>query len=176
MYRRVAVIGDGKLGLLIAKSLSLYLDRISRAVIIGRHPEKMNLVEKLGLETLASEDAAGNEFDVIVEASGQPSGLALALSLLRPRGTLILKSTFAIQDSSVDLSSIVVNELQVIGSRCGNFSAAIDALSNEKIDPTVLISHRFPLDDAIKAFETAQTKGTLKVLVEMDNVLEKPQV
>jgi len=164
---RVAVIGDGKLGLLIAKALSLHLDQVSRAVLIGRHPQKMKIVNSLGLETLESKDVAGNEFDVVVEASGQPSGLALGLSLLRPRGRLVLKSTFAVQDTALDLSSVVVNELQVIGSRCGHFPAAIEALAKRKIDPTTLISHRYQLDDAIDAFETAQTKGTLKVLLEM---------
>lgn len=102
---------------------------------------------------------------VVVEATGRAAGIALALRLVRPRGTVILKTTIA-GATSVDLSPIVINELRVVGSRCGNLQSAIDALAAHRVDPTPLIDAHYPLSEADEAFRHAGQPGALKVLLE----------
>ena len=121
---RVAVIGDGKLGLLCAQVIAL---RTTRVLLVGKHPEKLQVASRRGIETALVEEARkrAREFDVAVEASGSASGFALALDLLHPRGVLVLKSTFQ-GGTKIDAARIVVDEISVVGSRCGRFAPSTD--------------------------------------------------
>src|SRR5262249_26524004 len=160
---RVAVIGDGKLGLLCAQALAL---TGAHVLSIGKHPEKQRIVERRGVEVTSPKKATKRvrEFDVVIEASGSPSGFDLALSLLRPRGTLVLKSTFQ-GNSEINAARIVVDELSIIGSRCGRFSPAIDLLRKGAVDVDSLISEENQLHSGVHAMQRAASKGVLKVLL-----------
>ena len=116
----------------------------------------MNLVQDLGVHLVERDSATalGKTFDLIIEATGSPEGWTLALSLLKPRGTLVLKSTFNNQ-MSFNTAPLVVDEITVIGSRCGRFEAAIELLEEKNLDPTPLLQHTLGLDEALKAFELA---------------------
>jgi len=161
---RVAVIGDGKLGLLCAQVVALSgCDLIT----VGRHADKLSLLEKRGLVTttdLAALKPASR--DIVVEATGTPSGYAAARQLVRPRGTIVLKSTYH-GEITVDLTRVVVDEVTLIGSRCGPFPPSLRLLANHQIDVEPLIQARYTLDEGVAAFERAAQKGTLKVIVEM---------
>ncbi|HSK01174.1 MAG TPA: alcohol dehydrogenase catalytic domain-containing protein [Kofleriaceae bacterium] len=158
---RIAIIGDGKLGLLCALALAPL-----RPLVVGKHPEKLALARARGLETASIEDARrrGRAFDVAIEASGGADGFALALDLLRPQGALVLKSTFH-GATPVDAARIVVEEIQVIGSRCGRFRPALDLLARGAVDVGPLISEVVSLDRAEDAMRRAATPGVLKVLL-----------
>lgn len=162
---RVAVIGDGKLGLLAAMSLGLKSRNI---VLIGRHPSKLAIAASSGVEGILADDAPklGRGFDVVVEASGSESGFGTAVEIVRPRGTIVLKSTFN-GTPSWPASRIVVDEITVVGSRCGRFAPSLDLLAQRKIDVTKLISDEFPLDQGVAAIGRAGEKGILKVLLRM---------
>jgi threonine dehydrogenase-like Zn-dependent dehydrogenase len=161
---KVAVLGDGKLGLLIAMVLCQTDCQLS---IIGKHSRKMNVVADYPLTRIVLESTKSleREFDVVVEATGSPAGWNLALDLLKPRGTLVLKSTFHGQIAS-NLTPIVIDEITIVGSRCGRFEPAFQLLESKKIHPARLLQHCFPLDDAVRAFEIAQQPGVLKVLLQ----------
>ena len=159
----VAVIGDGKLGLLSAQVLAL---KSKRVVLVGKHPSKMSVVEKWGIETLTLRHAEKlkGKFDIAVEASGSPSGFELALNLLKPKGSLVLKST--VHDlTAIDASRIVVNEISIIGSRCGRFAPALELLKKNAVDVDSLISDELPLTRGVEAMSRAAQKGVLKVLL-----------
>lgn len=157
----VAVLGDGKLGLLCA----MVLGQTGCALtLVGKHPDKLARVAALGVSTRAPDELADERFDVVVEATGSPSGLALALAHLRPRGTLVLKSTFH-GAAELDTAKIVIDELHLVGSRCGPFEPAVRALAQRRIDPAPLIDRSFPLDEAVAAFDHAASKGVLKVVL-----------
>ena len=160
---RVAVIGDGKLGLLCAQALAL---TGAPVLLIGKHREKLRIASAVGIEVATIEEVKGRErsFDVVVEASGGESGFALALDLLRPRGVLVLKSTFHGM-TRVNAARIVVDEISIIGSRCGRFAPALELLKNKAIDVTSLISEEYPLADGVRAMEVAKEHGVLKVLL-----------
>lgn len=160
---KVAVVGDGKLGLLCAFGLALSSDNV---VQIGKHPEKLALAKRRDIEPMLAADAAKRraEFDVVVEASGSDSGLALATELVRPRGAIVLKSTFAGQ-TSIELWRHVVDEISIIGSRCGRFAPALEAMATGRIDPSDLISDEFRLDRGVEAMTAAARRGILKVLL-----------
>ena len=160
---RVAVIGDGKLGLLCAQSLAL---TGAQVLSVGKHPEKLRLVAARGIETATLDEVKGRarEFDVVVEASGAESGFALALDLVRPRGVLVLKSTFQGM-ANIDAARIVVNEISLIGSRCGRFAPALDLLKSGAIDVESLISEEHALSDGVRAMQRATERGVLKVLL-----------
>lgn len=163
---RTLVIGDGKLGLLCAHVLALAGTRV---VVAGRHPERAALLpESVELRSdLWSSDRAGDRgFDVVVEASGQPTVVADALDRVRPRGTLVLKTTTE-RASTLDLSRLVVDEISLVGSRCGPFDRALAALAERRVDVEPLIAARYPLADGRQAFEHAARRGTLKVLVDV---------
>jgi threonine dehydrogenase-like Zn-dependent dehydrogenase len=164
---RTAVIGDGKLGLLCALSLNL---KSENAFLIGKHKEKMSIAEKAGIEAVMLEDAAkmNRSFDVAVEASGSESGFQTALDLLRPRGKLVLKSTFS-GKPTWEAWRVVVDEITVLGSRCGRFAPALKLLEEGKIDVESFISDEFSLSEALAAMERAAAKGVLKVLLKIDN-------
>ncbi|MCU1267005.1 MAG: alcohol dehydrogenase [Acidobacteria bacterium] len=160
---RLAVIGDGKLGLLCAQALAL---SGAQLLLIGKHPEKLRIAERLGIETalVAPAEKRVREFDVVVEASGAAEGFALALKLLHPRGTLVLKSTFH-GATEINTAQIVVDEISIVGSRCGRFGPALDLLKKGAIDLDSLISEEYPLSKAVFALERANQKGVLKVLL-----------
>jgi len=156
----VLVLGDGKLGLLVTMVLA---NHDAEVTLVGRHREKLELVSPLGVETLESAPE-GRLFDYVVEATGSPSGLDLALDHVRPRGTLVLKSTFhgAVE---LDTAKLVIDELSVVGSRCGPFAPALDAIARGKIDPTPMLTRTFPLSDGLAALSEAGRRGALKVLL-----------
>lgn len=196
---RVLLVGDGKLGQLVARVLALAGCEL---VAVGRHPRKLALMEATGARTVRAPDAASGEsirgdrsarhaggsdgvggdppqarelppgieprsFDVAVECTGNPSGFALARAALRPRGTLVLKSTYA-GALTLDASSVVVDELTLVGSRCGPFLPALRLLEAGLVDPTPLIDARYPLTEAEAALAHAARRGILKVLLEME--------
>jgi threonine dehydrogenase-like Zn-dependent dehydrogenase len=158
---RVLVVGDGKLGQLVALSLALTGCGLA---VTGRHREKLALLERAGIRTIEAPEIAARSFDVAVECSGSASGFALARQALRARGTLVMKSTYA-GELTVNASSLVVDEISLIGSRCGPFAPALELLAENRIDPRPLIHARYALSDAVSAFEHAQRPGVLKVLV-----------
>lgn len=161
---RAAVIGDGKLGLLCAQALAL---TGARLMLLGRHAEKLRVASARGIETMLAERAGEKlcgAFDLVVEASGSAGGFGLALDLLRPRGILVLKSTFHGR-TEMNAARIVVNELSVVGSRCGRFGPALDLLERRAVDVESLISEEFSLSDGVRAMQRATERGVLKVLL-----------
>ena len=158
---RVAIIGDGKLGLLIAQVLRL---TTSDLTLIGRHEEKLEIARRQGIKTGHAKELKSGQFDYVVEASGSSEAMALALDLVRPRGTIVLKSTYA-NHLTLDASRIVVNEISVVGSRCGRFRDALELLKADKVDVRSMVTQIFPLTQAIQAFDYAQQPGVLKVIL-----------
>jgi len=134
--------------------------------LIGKHSNKLKIAARRGIETLTAKQTAkrSREFDVVVEASGSESGFALALNLLKPKGKLVLKSTFH-GATEVEASRIVVDEISIIGSRCGRFAPAIDLLKKDAIDVDSLISEEYPLSEGVHAMSRAAAKGVMKVLL-----------
>lgn len=162
----VVVLGDGKLGLLIALAL-----RGAGVVVtlVGHHADKLAHAARAGVETVLERDlgrARDGTAGLVVEATGSAGGLTRALALARPRGTVVLKTTVA-GPVSVDLAPVVVHELRLVGSRCGDIARAIDALARGAVDPTALIAARYPLADAARALAHAGARGVLKVLVDV---------
>ncbi len=166
-FSSAAVLGDGKLAQLIARVLRTKLRDV---VMYGKQKKKLALARLVGVKTKRvhgnTSDAKGvvKNYGLVVEATGSPSGLALAQHLTEPRGTLVLKSTFH-GAALVETWPIVVKEITVVGSRCGPFSRAIALLRSGKVDPTPLITHTFPLAEASRAIQFAQKKGVMKVLL-----------
>jgi len=162
---KVGVIGDGKLGLLCAQVLATTGAPVT---LIGKYPNKLQIAERLGIETQEiDKEYPGSRwqlFDVVVEASGSPAGFDLALDLLRPRGVLVLKSTFQ-GATDIKAARIVVDEISVVGSRCGRFAPALELLKNNKIEVQNLISEEFPLTDGLRAMARAAESGVMKVLL-----------
>jgi len=158
---RAVVLGDGKLGLLVVQVLRLTGCDLG---LVGHHPEHLALAARWGVRTWLEEDALPTLADVVVECTGSPGGFARARSLLRPRGTLVLKSTYAGRVEA-DLSSLVVDEITLVGSRCGPFSAALRLLERGLVEVAPLVSHIFPLEEGVQALEAARRPGVLKVLI-----------
>ncbi|MBR6299246.1 MAG: alcohol dehydrogenase catalytic domain-containing protein [Candidatus Gastranaerophilales bacterium] len=161
---KVALVGDGKLGLCISLVFSaLNIDFIH----IGKHEEKLNISKSNGVKTmLLSElkDCHKKSFDFVIEATGSTGGFELSSSLVKPRGTLVLKSTITAKEG-LNLASIVVDEITVVGSRCGQFRPILRLLEQGKINVKPLISGIYSVDDFEKAFEENSKKNTLKILV-----------
>jgi len=160
---RVAVIGDGKLGLLCAQVVAL---TGATVLLVGKHSSKLRIAECRGIETATPKQAARQKrlFDVVVEASGAAAGFGLALELLRPKGQLVLKSTFH-GKTELDAARIVVDEVSIVGSRCGRFAPALDLLQKASVDVDSLISEEYPLSKGVHAMRRAGTRGVLKVLL-----------
>ncbi len=158
---RVIVLGDGKLGLLIAQVLALTGCDLQ---VVGRHPEKLDILAAKGITVRVGSQGLEREADLVVECTGQAGGFREARKLLRPRGTLVLKSTYH-GHPDVDPSALVVDEITVVGSRCGPFPAALRLLEQGLIDVVPLIEAEYPLDQALAALEHAARRGTLKVLI-----------
>lgn len=159
----VVVIGDGRLGQLVARVMKL---TGARCLLVGRYPAKLDAAEKQGIETVLAEAfVPAAKAGIVVEASGSPGGLELAMRTVRPRGTIVLKSTFA--GGGPNLSPLVVNEVTVVGSRCGPFPDAIAALASGKIDVSALVACRFGLGGALEALEAAGKPENIKVLIDV---------
>ncbi|MBS9389176.1 MAG: alcohol dehydrogenase catalytic domain-containing protein [Dolichospermum sp. WA123] len=160
---RVLVVGDGKLGQLIAQTLALTGCEL---LVVGRHKDKLVNLAAKGIKTGFADSVTDRYFDISVDCTGNPEGFNIARRALRPRGILILKSTYA-GNLSLDASALVVDEITLIGSRCGPFVPALELLATGKIDVQSLIDSHYPLSQGLAAFEKAKTTGVLKVLLEM---------
>jgi threonine dehydrogenase-like Zn-dependent dehydrogenase len=160
---RVLLIGAGRLGQLIAQTLALTGCDLH---VAARNSHAQQLLAVRGIKVIAEMKIQSQKWDVVIEATGSTEGFTLARRAVRPRGTMILKSTYA-GDMNVNISSIVVDEITVLGSRCGPFEPALRLLETRAVDPTVLISDKFKLKDALKAFEKAAQPGVLKVFLEI---------
>ncbi len=160
---RVLVVGDGKLGQLIGQTFALIGCDLT---VVGRHPDKLELLEVRGIRTCREDAVDFGRFDLAVECTGSESGFGLALSALRPRGTLVMKSTYA-GNLTVDASRVVVNEVTIVGSRCGPFAPALDLLAQQKVDVESLVHARYPLIDGVAALDHATKPGVLKVLLDI---------
>ena len=160
---RVLVVGDGKLGQLIAQTLALTGCDL---LVVGRHEDKLLNLAARGIKTALANSVKDRYFDVSIDCTGNPEGFNTARRALRPRGTLILKSTYA-GNLSLDASALVVDEITLIGSRCGPFVPALELLETKKVNVQSLIQGNYPLCLGLEAVEKAKTKGVLKVLLEM---------
>lgn len=157
----VLVLGDGKLGNLCAQVLRLTGANVTA---LGKHEDKLKLIKRSGVRTMLLSDWQSKPFDVVVEATGSASGLELAMSAIRPRGTLVLKSTIA-GEHRVSLAPLVINEITVVGSRCGIFPPALEALSEKTISVTPMIEKIYPLSEGIEAVAHAGKPGARKILL-----------
>jgi threonine dehydrogenase-like Zn-dependent dehydrogenase len=166
-FPAAAVLGDGKLAQLIARVLRTKLQDV---VMYGKHDKKLALARLVGVTAIRVQGNRGDSkrilrnYGLVMEATGSPSGLALALQLTEPRGTLVLKSTFH-GTAPVETWPMVVKEITVVGSRCGPFRKAIALLRSGKVDPRPLVSRVFPLAQAHRAIQFAKKKGVMKVLL-----------
>ncbi|MEW6360945.1 MAG: alcohol dehydrogenase catalytic domain-containing protein [Acidobacteriota bacterium] len=160
---KIAIIGDGKLGLLCAFALNRVCPSLT---LYGRYSSKLKIAEAAGIETCLVDETTHQYsfYDVVVEATGSESGFAMALDLVRPRGTIVLKSTYS-GKAEIEAWRIVVDEISIVGSRCGRFKPTIEWLVNNRIDLAQLISDEFPLFKGLAAFDTAKQPGVLKVLL-----------
>jgi threonine dehydrogenase-like Zn-dependent dehydrogenase len=159
------VLGDGKLGLLVAQVLQT---TGARVLCVGKHASKLAFLSKRGVATALLDGWSKKKADLVVEATGSPAGLALAIAATRPRGRIVLKSTTAPREGAAppDLASIVVQEITLVGSRCGSFAPALRALKTGSVDVMPLVGSRVPLRDAERALEMAARPGMLKVLID----------
>ncbi len=161
---RVIILGDGKLGLLVAQVLVLTGCDL---FVAGKHTSKLSLLKGKGIGTGLIDNLGDSKADVVIDCTGASDGLEKALRLTRPRGAIVLKSTVA-EKRGVDLTGLVIDEITLIGSRCGPFHPAIRALEKESIDVKLLISGIYSLMEGTKAFREASKKGALKILIRMD--------
>ncbi len=160
---KILVLGDGRLGALVG--LVLWAEDY-QPVVGGHHAEKLDLLAALSLKTELEQHLQPG-FDTVVDCTGNPNGFRRAMELVRPRGRIILKSTAA-NSAELNLAPIVINEISVIGSRCGRFGPAIEALASGKVDPRPLISAMYPLADAPSALEAAGDPQNFKVLLKIE--------
>lgn len=161
---RVLVVGSGRLGLLVAQVLRTTGCQLE---VLGRNPETLDLCEKRGIQaTPVTELVPRADRDVVVDCSGSAEGFELAAQLVRPRGTLVLKSTY-VGGAPINLTCLVVNEVTLLGSRCGPFPEAIAALARKDIDVESMISRQLPLSRGLEAFELARNPRCIKVLLKV---------
>jgi len=159
---KVAVLGAGRLGLLMAQVLATTDCQLE---VIGRHSDKLLFCDKKGIRTtLLKELLPRADRDVVVECTGSPAGLELAMKLVRPRGTIVLKTTLA-EAAAINTTPLVINELTLLGSRCGPFPEAINALARKQIDVLSMISKTFPLSKGLEALRAASDAHNIKVLL-----------
>lgn len=158
---RVLIVGAGRLGQLIAQTLALTGCDLH---VVARHSLQQNLLTARGIRITSEAEIQPHKWDIVVEVTGSSAGFNLARKAIRPRGTLVMKSTYK-GDVTVNFSSIVVDEINIIGSRCGPFEPALRLMEKREVDPTVLIADEYRLKDALQAFEKAAQPGVLKVLV-----------
>jgi len=159
---RVVVVGPGKLGHLVAQSLA---PTGCALLVAGRRPESLAPLRARGIHATVVTDVPPRQADVVVECTGNPDGLEIARRAVRPRGTIVLKSTYH-GAAAVDLAAFVVDEITIVGSRCGPFGPALALLARGTVDPRPLVEARYGLEDAVAAFEHAARPGARKVLVD----------
>jgi alcohol dehydrogenase len=163
--RWVTVLGDGRLGLLCAQVLR---NAGCPVRVIGKHPEKMRFCDQWGIRSRpVSEITPRHDQEVVVDCTGSAAGLEMAMQLVRPRGTIVLKSTVA-AGTAINLAPIVIDEINVVGSRCGPFKEAIKALAEKSVDVTSMIHKRMKIEQGVEAMELAGRAGVLKVLLTME--------
>ncbi len=160
---KVCVLGDGKLGLLVSQVISLTGCSL---VVVGKHKDRLSLLEKRGLRVKLVSAFNEKAFDIVIDCTGSPSGLETALNIVKPQGRIIIKTTLA-KRRTFDLNTIVLQELTLIGSRCGPFSPAMNAVKRGIIDLHPLKSKVFPLEEGIRAFQYASRKGVSKVMLKI---------
>jgi alcohol dehydrogenase len=161
----VTVLGDGRLGLLVAQVLR---DAGCPVRVIGKHPEKLALCEKWQIRARPLADIVPrHDQDVVVDCTGSPAGLEMALQMVRPRGTVVLKSTVA-TGKAMNLAPVVIDEINIVGSRCGPFREAIRALAEKRVDVASLIHRRMKLEQGVEAMELAERPGVLKVILTIE--------
>jgi len=160
---RVCVLGDGRLGLLVAQVMALTGCSL---LVVGRHEEKLSILKARGIPTRTSTEGLNRELDLVIDCTGSADGITTALELVRPAGTLVVKTTVA-GKSAVDLNRVVVDEIAVVGSRCGPFQPAMLALEENRVDVKPLVSKVFPIEEGVEAMRYASEKGVLKVLLRM---------
>lgn len=166
---RIIVLGDGKLGLLIALGVRHFNHRL---ILAGKHEDKLSIAAAQNIHTICIrtpsdfDNIAQKEglFDIVIEATGKPDGINNALKLVRPEGTIVAKTT-SHELSPIDMAKVVVDEISIIGSRCGDLDLALSILQNQLVDPTPLIDSVYPFEKFPEAFERATTPGAKKVLV-----------
>ena len=164
-HMSVAVIGSGRLGLLIAQVINTFDCRLE---VVGRNPKTLLLCEKKHIQARRVDDLVPrHDRDLVVECTGAPQGMELALEMVRPRGTVALKSTLAKQ-GQLDLAPAVVNEISIVGSRCGPFGDAINSLARREIDVRSMISRTLPIERGLEAFEAAADSANVKVLLKIN--------
>ena len=162
---QVIVLGDGNLGVLCAQVLALSGAQI---LAVGKHRHKLEILKKRGIRTCLIDELTREKVHVVVECTGSPSGLREAFRVVHPRGTVVLKSTYAGQ-SKLDLAPLVIDELTLVGSRCGPFAPALRLLEEEKIDVLSLISKRFTLEHGVDALKAAKARKTMKVVLDISD-------
>ncbi len=159
--QKVLVQGDGKLGLITAMTLN---SQNYDVTLVGKHPEKLDLVKSLGIKTILLSNLPDTKYDVVVEATGSVSGFESAMSHTKPRGVLVLKSTVA-SGKELNLAPIVIDEITVLGSRCGQFRPALRILERHALDFSKLITAVYPVEKSLEAFERNKDKASVKVLI-----------
>jgi alcohol dehydrogenase len=159
----VALLGDGKLGLLIAQSLNA---RGKRVHLYGRHKDKLRIAARASVNTIVvGKKLPQSAYDWVVDATGSSDGLGQAIGMTRPRGTIFMKSTIH-GTTPIDAAPVIVNELTLVGSRCGRFEPAIELLQSRKVNVEDMICDILPLEDAPRAFARAAKRGVLKILLD----------
>jgi threonine dehydrogenase-like Zn-dependent dehydrogenase len=161
---RMAVLGDGRLGLLTSMALR---QRPAEMLLVGKHQDKLDLAARSGVWCISVGDfKPQKDFDIVVDTTGDAEGFKLAMAAVRPRGVIVLKST-AQAGGELNLSSLVVDEVTVVGSRCGPLDKALELLASKTLDVASLITSRFPLKDGLKALAAAQETASVKVLIDV---------
>jgi threonine dehydrogenase-like Zn-dependent dehydrogenase len=158
----VVVIGDGKLGQLVARTLALTGCNL---LVVGRHVDKLRRLETRGIRTGLADDLPLHRADIVVECTGNADGFGLARRAVRPCGTIVLKSTYR-GEAAVDFSSLVVDEVRLLGSRCGPFDKAVPLLAGGRVEVKDLVDSCYPLKDGLEAFAHAGRPGVMKVLLQ----------
>lgn len=163
---RIIVLGDGRLGNLCAQVLARLCDHV---LVIGKHTEKLAVLDRLGIRTqLLSDARSPGAADIVVDCTGSETGLTTALELVRPRGRIVLKTTIA-GTQTLSLAPVVIDEVTIVGSRCGPFDRALHALANRLVDVRPLISERLELSEGVRALQRAAEPGVLKVLLDISH-------
>ncbi len=160
---KVCVLGDGKMGILVGQVLS---NTGCDLLVSGHHREKLSSLDEMDIKTTRREKLTHARFDIVVDCTGSRAGIETALNIVKPRGTVVVKTTVA-KKGHLDLNKLVVNEITLTGSRCGPFPAAIEAIRTGSVDLSPLISRTFPLEEGIRAFQYASEKNSLKVVIEI---------
>ena len=163
---QILVIGDGKLGMLCAQVLFAHQYNVA---VLGNHLDKLLLLSKMGIPGTAQPEDVNPGVDIVVEATGTPKGLEIASQVVRPRGTIVLKSTYQ-GNNEIDMTSLVINEINLVGSRCGPFPQALRLLQERKISVEPMITEQYPISRGLDAIQHATESGALKIVLDMSIV------